>query len=114
MRSAGRTGSGRRKVEVVVVWGAHQPLGLFDKIQQLIGRADLLADGGPDVRVVDGGVEEDQRQLAEEGHLLVGGPRGALAELVELPFRLSNYLKKDRRCWRRYHSKMQATLISPR
>ncbi len=27
---------------------------------------------------------------------------------------LTNYLKRDRRCWRRYHSKMQATLISPR
>jgi hypothetical protein len=27
---------------------------------------------------------------------------------------LTNYLKRDRRCWRRYHSRMQATLISPR
>jgi pimeloyl-ACP methyl ester carboxylesterase len=27
---------------------------------------------------------------------------------------LTNYLKRNRRCWRRYHSKMQATLISPR
>ena len=34
----------------------------------------------------------------------IGGPRSPL----------TNYLKRDRRCWRRYHSKMQATLISPR
>jgi hypothetical protein len=27
---------------------------------------------------------------------------------------LTNYLKRERRCRRRYHSKMQATLISPR
>lgn len=27
---------------------------------------------------------------------------------------LINYLKRDRRCWRRYHSKIQATLVSPR
>ncbi len=27
---------------------------------------------------------------------------------------LTNYLKRDRRCCRRYHSKMQATLIKPR
>jgi hypothetical protein len=69
---------------VVVIGGTHQPLGLFDEIEQRLGRAHFLVDGGPYGRVVDGGVEEDQRQLAEEGHLLVGGPRGPFAVLVEL------------------------------
>jgi hypothetical protein len=36
----------------------------------------------------------------------------ALFELTDAL--LTNYLKRDRRCWRRYHSRMQATLISPR
>ncbi len=37
----------------------------------------------------------------------------AIIGLIALTL-LTNYLKRDRRCCRRYHSKMQATLIKPR
>ena len=55
------------------------------------------------------------RQGVERNLQIIGEAVGRLRrDDPKTADRLSNYLKKDRRCWRRYHSKMQATLISPR
>ena len=57
-----------------------------------------------------GKLEEMEGELVREALTAWSGFVG----FCEQELGLTNYLKRDRRCWRLYHSKMQATLISPR